>query len=381
MTSASNGVVVKPVCSKRDLKRFIRFPWKIYRNDPAWVPPLLMEEKKRLDRNKHPFFEHAEAELFLAYRNGELVGRVSAQIDHLHNETHKEKTGFFGFFECIDDAQVAETLLDQAAAWLQERGMSQIRGPFSFSINEEAGLLVDGHEHPPSVLMGHHRPYYETLLKDWGLNKLMDLYCWSYDSAQPIPAEVLEIAEEVRKYPGLTIREVNRKTLNEDVKIIFDVFNSAWRHNWGFVPLTQAELDQVTKDFKMILEPKLALIAEVNGEPAAIALALPNINDAIKDLNGRLFPTGAFKLLYRLKRNKIKSARLILLGIKKEFRGDILGGLSILLYSEMHRRSQVLGHWGGELSWTLEDNQKINVGIQMMGGECYKTYRIFEKAL
>jgi hypothetical protein len=373
---------IRPVSSSSDLKKFIRLPWKIYKNDPAWTPPLLMERKEFLDPKKNPFFEHAEVALFLAEKDGEPVGRISAQVDHLHNETHKERTGFFGLFECIDDPDVASALLNNAGGWLKTRGMDRIRGPFSFSINEEVGIVVKGRENPPFVLMAHSAPYYEKLLEGWGLKKLKDFYCWRYDSSRPVPEAAMQLAEEARKYPGLTIREVNPKTLEQDVRILIDVFNSAWSKNWGFVPLTENEIKKAAKDFKLLLEPKLALIAEVNGVPAAISLALPNLNEAIKDLNGRLFPCGLPTLLYRIKRKKIRSARLILLGIKKEFRKDELGaGLSVLLYVEKHRRSQELGHWGGELSWTLEDNQKINFGIEMMGGEHYKTYRVYEKSL
>lgn len=375
-------LTLRPVESRSDLKKFIKLPWKIYKNDPAWVPPLFLERKEFLDPKKNPFFEHADAILFLAEKDGEPVGRISAHIDHLHNETHGEQTGFFGLFECINDAETAACLLDNAVGWLKSRGMTSLRGPFSFSINEEVGVLVKGQEHPPFVLMAHTAPYYAALLEGYGLKKLKDFYCWRYDSKRPVPEAALQLAEEARKYPGLTIREVNPKTLEQDVRILIDVFNSAWSKNWGFVPLTENEIKKAAKDFKLLLEPKLALIAEVNGVPAAISLALPNLNEAIKDLNGRLFPFGIFKLLYRIKRRKIRSARLILLGIKKEFRKDALGaGLSVLLYVEKHKRSQELKHWGGELSWTLEDNQKINFGIEMMGGEHYKTYRVYEKSL
>ncbi len=373
---------IRPVRTRRDREKFIRLPWALYRNDPAWVPPLLQERRDFLNPKKNPFFEHADMELFLAEKDGEPVGRISAQIDHLHNETHKEQTGFFGLFESINDPEVSSCLLNNAASWLKSRGMTVLRGPFNLSINEELGIVVKGQEHPPFILMAHTAPYYAGLLEHWGLKKLKDFFCWRYDSKRPVPEAALQLAEEARKHPGLVIREVDPKNLERDVRILIDVFNSAWEKNWAFVPLTENEIRKAAKDFKLLLEPKLALIAEVNGRPAAISLALPNLNEAIKDLNGRLFPFGLFKLLYRIKMKKIRSARLMLLGIKKEFRKDALGaGLSVLLYVEKHKRSQELKHWGGELSWTLEDNQKINFGIEMMGGEHYKTYRVFEKSL
>lgn len=377
-------VSVRPVKSRRDLSRFILLSWKIYRNDAAWIPPLLFERKQALDRKKNPFFEHAEGELFLAERGGETVGRIAAHIDRLHNEIHGEKTGFFGFFESIPDQQgqeVSKNLLDQAASWLRQRGMKTMRGPFSFSINEECGILVDGFEHPPMILMGHNPPYYPRLLEEYGMKKVKDLYCWRYDPLKPIPEGALQIAEEVRRHPGLTVREVDLQNFEHDVRIIQDVFNSAWRKNWGFVPLTEKETTKATEEFQKILDPRIALIAEVDKKPAAICVALPNINEAIRDLDGRLFPLGFLKLLYRLKCHRIRSGRLMLLGIKEEYRGTILGGLSVLLYVEIRRRGLERGYRMGELSWTLEDNQKINAGIEFMGGERYKTYRIYEKEM
>lgn len=373
------SVRVLPVQSRGDLKKFITLPWKIYRDDPAWIPPLLMERRQFLDRKKNPFFEHAEAEYFLAERNGEAVGRVTAHIDHLHNQTHNEKTGFFGLFESIDDPEVAAALLEKARQWLGARGMTSMRGPLSFSINEETGLLVDGYQHAPFILTGHNPPYYAELIENRGFKKLKDLYCWYYNSQKPIPEAPVALAEEIRKYPGLVIREVSRKNLERDVRIVLDVFNSAWSKNWGYVPLTEAEIRKSVRDLKRILEPSMILIAEVDGKPAGICLCLPNINQSIRDLNGRLFPFGFLKLLFRIKFKPPEGFRLVLLGVKKEYRGSILGGLSVLFYVEIHKRGKLLNLKDCELSWTLEDNQKINAGIEFMGGERYKTYRIYEK--
>lgn len=374
-------MIVRPVRSRSDLKEFIKLPWKIYRNDPVWIPPLLEERRQFLNPKKNPFFEHADVELFLAEKEGEPVGRISAQIDHLHNRTHNEQTGFFGLFESVDDPDVGASLLNNAAGWLAARGMKAMRGPLSLSINEEAGLLVEGFEHPPFILTGHNRPYYSKLLEGWGLKKTKDLFCWHYDSRKPIPEAPIAIAEEVSRHPGLTIRPIEPKRLERDVRIIQDIFNSAWSHNWGFVALTDSEIRKAVKDLRHILEPSMVLIAEMNGQPAAICLCLPNMNQHLADLNGRLFPLGLFKLLYRLKFKHPDGFRLVLLGIKKEYRGPVLGGLSVLLYVEIHKRGKLLGLKDCELSWTLEDNQKINAGIEFMGGEHYKTYRIYEKPL
>ncbi|MBI4197183.1 MAG: N-acetyltransferase [Deltaproteobacteria bacterium] len=375
------SVHVEPVVSKRQLKEFIKLPWRIYESDPAWIPPLIQERLDFLNPKKNPFFEHADVQLFLAYKNGELVGRTSVQIDHLFNQIHKEKTGFFGFFESENDPEIAVALIKKCEGWLKEKGMTKVRGPFSFSSMDECGFLVDGFQYAPFILTAHSTPYYPALAEQAGLGKAKDLYCWKYDGRNPIPEMPLAIAEEVRKHPGLVVREVDPGHLERDVRIIMDVFNSAWSQNWGFVPMTEAELKKAAQDFKLILEPTMALIAEVDGKPAAISLSLPNINQAIRDLDGKLFPLGLLKLLYRVKRKKISGYRLIALGVKKEFRGSVLGGLSVLLYVEMHRRGKKLGLKECELSWTLEDNEKINTGIEFMGGERYKTYRIYEKTL
>ncbi len=375
------SVAIRPVQTRREVDRFIKLPWKIYKNNPAWIPPLLLERKQFLNPKKNPYFEHAEVQLFLAERDGEVVGRISAQIDHLHNRTHKEQTGFFGFFESVEDFEVSSALIEEASAWLRNQGMKTLRGPFSFSINEESGLLIEGFEYPPYILMPHNPPYYSNLLEQSGLKKVKDLYGWNRDVFSPFPEEVYGIIEEVKKYPGLKIREVNPKDLKKDVQIIVDVFNSAWSQNWGFVPLTEHEVQKMADDFKLILDPHVALIAEVNGLPVGICVGLPNLNEAIRDLNGRLFPFGFLKLLYRVKRRKIKSGRVILLGIKKEYRGSVLGALSVLFYVEIGQRGRARGFRASELSWTLEDNEKINRGIELMGGERYKTYRIYEKSL
>lgn len=370
-----------PVDSPRLKKSFIDFPYFHYKSDPHWVPPLRMERADLLNPKKNPFFDYARVQLFLAQKNGSTVGRISAQVNQLHNERYGEKTGHFGLFECIDDGQVAAALFEAAGAWLQSQGMNKICGPFSLSINEECGLLIEGFDTPPYPFMAHNWPYYGGLLAASGFRKLKDLVAWKYDATRPVPETALAIANVVKDYPGLVIREVAKKKMPQEIRIISEVFNSAWEKNWGFIPWTERELTKAAKDLKLILNPKLALIAEVHGQPAAISIAFPNYHEIIRDLHGRLFPFGFLKLLYRLKTNKIKTSRLALLGIKKEFRQDVLQGLSVLLYTEMHRRGQELGVTGGELSWTLEDNEKISRGISLMGGEPYKKYRIYEKQL
>ncbi len=377
----SNGASfeIRPVRSRKERKAFLELPHLLYRDDPAWIAPLDMEQSDLLNPKKNPWFQHAEAELFVAWRDGRPVGRITAQVDGEHLRVQNEKAGFFGFFESIDDQKIADALLDSAENWVRQRGMELIRGPFSFSINEYAGLLIEGYDKPPFIMMGHHLPYYRALMEKAGYEKAKDLIAFSYDAIRPPPEMSAQFADEVAKHPGLVVREVDKRNLLADLKIVLDVFNEAWSRNWGFVPLTEPEVEKTAKDLSLILEPKLALIAEVDGEPAAICIAVPNINEVIADLRGRLFPFGFLKLLWRLKFRPPKTARLMLLGVRPKFRGSVLGGLSVLLYVEAHRRGQELGLVGGELSWTLEDNEKINVGIEMMGGERYKKYRVFEK--
>lgn len=381
MRDANKMIQILPITNKKLINEFIDLPYRLYKDDPQWVPPLKMERHELLSSKTNPFFQNAEVQLFLAQKDGKTVGRISAQINRLHNERYSEKTGHFGLFDCVNDPAVAAQLFNVAEAWLKSKGMNKIVGPFSLSINEESGLLIEGFDTPPFPFMAHNYSYYINLVEAQGFSKVKDLIAWHYDSTRPIPEPALQIAEVVKAYPNLVVREIDPKNLKRDVAIIADVFNSAWSNNWGFIPWTDAELDKMAKDFKMILNPKLALIAEVEGKPAAISIAIPNYHEAIRDLKGRLLPFGLFKLIYRLKTNKIKSARLALLGIKKEFRHDILSGLSVYLYAEMHRRGQELGLTSGELSWTLDDNEKINRGIAMMGGEPYKKYRVFEKAI
>lgn len=374
-------VLVRPVLSRADRRQFIQFPYTLYKNDPHFVPPLRMDRKDLINPKKNPFFENARAQLFLATQNGEVVGRISAQVNDVHNQRYNERTGHFGFFDVVDDEKVSKALFAAAENWLKEQGMQRMVGPFSLSINEESGLLIKGFDRDPFPYMPHNFPYYQNLVEGLGFQKVKDLIAYDYDATRPVPETAMQIADFVKAYPGLVVRDLDMKNLDRDIKIIADVFNSAWSKNWGFIPWSQKELSKIAKDFKMIMDPGMALIAEVNGEPAAISIAFPNYHEIIKDLNGKLLPFGFLKFLYRLKTKKYKSSRLALLGIKKEFRNDVLAGLSVYLYTEMHKRGQARGQRGGELSWTLDDNEKINKGIEMMGGVPYKRYRVYGKDL
>ncbi|MFI5301687.1 MAG: hypothetical protein ACHREM_26665, partial [Polyangiales bacterium] len=330
---------------------------------------------------KNPFFEHAEGTTFIATKNGEDVGRITAQIDHEHQKKYGDKLGFFGFLDTIDDAAVANKLLDAAAAWLKDKGMVAMRGPMSLCINEEAGCLVEGFDTPPSIMMPHHFAYQGALIERAGLVKEKDLFAWSY-TVGDVPARAKKAHDEIMKLPEVKIRSVDMSRMQSEVKMLMEIFNETWENNWGAVPATESELKKMAEDFKLILIPDLALVAEIDGQPAAIAIALPNLNEMIQDLDGKLLPTGVFKLLYRLKVKGPKTARLILLGIKKKYRSQKkYMPMSAALYVEMNERGRRLGLSGGELGWTLEDNHQVNLGIRGMGGKIYKRYRVYRRAL
>ncbi len=364
-----------------DTERFLDVARRVYRDDPSWVAPLDMDMGDRMNPKKNPFFEHARGTTFIAVRNGVDVGRCTAQIDQLHIDRYKDDTGFFGFLDTVDDAAVAKALLDAAADWLRKQGMKKMRGPLSLSINEEMGCLIEGFDTPPAILMPHHRSYQGGLIEAAGLAKEKDVFAWKYEVGEP-PTRARKAHDEVLKLPEVRIRSMDRSNMEAETRMVMEIFNEAWSDNWGFVPMTDTELKKMAADLKLILVPDLALVAEVNGEPAAISIALPNINEMIGDLDGKLFPLGLPKLLWRLKVKGPTSARLILLGIKKKFRiQKKYGGLSTALYVEMNDRGKRIGMKWGELSWTLEDNAPVNVGIKMMGGKVYKKYRVYSKQL
>jgi hypothetical protein len=362
------------------LRDFLEVVNYIYRDDPHYVRPLDMDVKQTL-KPSHPFFDHGEGTIFTAHRNGWCVGRCTAQIDHLHLERHQDDAGFFGFFDTIDDADVARELLDAACNWLAARGMKRVRGPFSLNFNGQVGCLVDGFGSPPTFLNSHHLPYQGGLIEQAGFAKLKDCYGWRY-TVGDIPARAQKAMDEINAMPEVQSRHADLNQLQRDVRVIMDVYNDGWSEHWGFVPLTEAELTQLAKELKLILLPELTMITEINGEPAAVGLALPNINEMIRDLDGKLVPTGLLKLLWRLKVNGPNSGRLIILGIRKKYRGvKKYAGLSLYLYGKMNQAGMRTGCTWGELGWTLEDNHPVNIGIKLMGGKIYKTYRLYEREL
>jgi hypothetical protein len=371
---------VTPVADKRDLDAFIRLPWSLYRGDPNWVPPLLMMEREEFSPQKNPFYQHADVQLFLARRNGDVVGRLSAHIDHEYNTYHDERTGCFGFFESERDPSTTASLLTAAEEWLLARGMDRVRGPLSFSTNGISGLLIDGFDSPPMVMMPYSPDHYPGLIEAAGFTKTKDLYAWRYNWSY-ISQGAARMANKLRQAPEVTVRIAEVKRFKEEVRNILDVFNDAWSNNWGFVPATDAEADKLAHDIRPIVDPHLVPIVEVDGKMAAFVITIPNLNEAIHDLNGHLFPFGFLKLLWRTKVRRLRTGRLILMGVRKEYRTRRYAGLAYLVLDELYHQAIARGYEWAEFSWTLEDNGLINSVIHKLGCDRYKTYRIYEKAL
>ncbi len=367
----------------RDVKDFIRAGFVVFRDDPMWVPPLDFEFKERLSPKANPFCQRAEVALFTAWKDGKLAGRCSATIDREHLKLWKDDTGFFGFFDTVDDQEVAKALMTSAEKWLKARGMKRMIGPMSLYANDEIGCLVEGFDYPPNLMMAHSRIYQGKLIEGCGLEKEKDLFCWKYDADNPFPERVLKAWEHIKSLPEVLLRSVDPSQMERELRDIMDIYNDAWSGKWGMVPALPDELKKIAKDMKLILDPDIAFMAEIHGKPAGMCIMLPNMNEAIADLGGKLFPFGWAKLLWRVKVKHPESSRLMLLGIKGEARHNVkrYGGLSAAMYVEVAKRGIAKGYKWGELSWTREDDAPINLGIRSMGAKVYKKYRVFQKAL
>jgi hypothetical protein len=375
---------LKAVETKADWDAFFGLPWKIYRGDPHWVPPLRIAVRDLLDVTKNPFFKHASMHPMLALRGDEVVGRIVGVIDDNHNKFHGEKTVFFGFLELVDDQALCNRLLDEVARWGRSKGMTLMRGPMNPSTNHECGLLVEGFDDPPAIMMTYNPPYYARLLEGWGLAKSKDLLAYEIDRRKSKFAErLLAQAERLRAGGRVTYRTIDMSRFDQELKVVQDIYNDAWEKNWGFVPMEPDEFRHMAKDMKMILDPELVLFADVGGEPAAFALALPDINQALRKIeDGRLFPTGLLKLLWHTqgpgRRKTLTRCRILTLGVKKKF---AQAGIGPLLYTEYLKRGPAAGYSVGEASWILEDNVPMNKALKLMAGERTKVYRIYDKAL
>ncbi|GGE60045.1 dATP pyrophosphohydrolase [Niveispirillum cyanobacteriorum] len=364
----------------KGVDRFIALPYRLHQGDPNWVPPLFMERQETLSPKTNPYFLHADVMYFLALRGARVVGRISAQIDRSGLDIRKDATGHFGLLAAEDDQAVVDALFEAAADWLRAKGMVHMVGPFNLSINEETGLLVDGWDRPPMLMMGHDLAYLGPRIEAAGLVKAKDVYAYLYDIEQDLPAGVRQMID--RPLPAnLRLRMLDMKRYEEDLGHVTSIFNNAWSGNWGFVPLSEAETKQMAKSLKLLINPKLAWIAEVDDKPVAFGVCLPNLNEAIADLGGKLFPFGIIKLLWRLKVAGVKTARVPLMGVRRDVGGWLQAILPFLVVDRMRLEARKLGYEWIELSWILEDNRPMRRMIEAIGSERYKTYRLYERAL
>ena len=368
---------ILPADTGRAFKQFIDLPWSIYRDDPYWVPPLKSDVRSLLSP-KHPFYDHAEKQLYLALQNGTPVGRIAAIINHRHDEFHDEKAGFFGFFECVNDQGVADALLGEAHEWLAQRGAEFVRGPVNPSTNEDCGLLVENFMSPPMVMMTYNPPYYADLLEEAGYGKAKDLFAYWYHVGKELPHRLERIVAKVKKRePGLTVRPIDMKRFSEELDVIKVIYNEAWEKNWGFVPMTGEEIDHMASQLKPVVVPEMVSMAFIDDEPAGFILALPDLNQVLKVLNGTLYTPRLLKALAVGKR--IRTGRCLTLGVRERFRKK---GIESAMFAQVWGAGIDRGYRYGELSWILEDNTIVHdTATRVFSAEHYKTYRIYERPL
>ena len=378
-----SNIEVSEVTSRQERDAFIKFQWEIYPNDPAWVPPLIIERKAFLDRKRHPFYRHGDAALFLARsrdRGSKIVGRIMASDDPNYNSVHQSNDGCFGLFECVDDRDVAAALFEVAASWLRKRGRTEIIGPIDYSTNYVCGLLIDGFQFPPTILTAHNPRYYPQLIESCGFSKAKDWYAWWFADPANAVGHLRRLATRVQRQWPVTIRPANLKNIRDESRRLREIYNQAWEKNWGFVPFTEAEIRFMTKELKPLLAPEFAWIAEIGDEPVGFILCLPDINVVLPELDGRLtrfgLPIGLLKLLFYKKR--IRKGRLIALGVIEKYRR---AGIAEMLVLRVMEETMVKRGITGELSMTLEDNFMINRFLEAIGAHRYKTYRIYSKSI
>jgi len=382
----ADKVEIQQVKTRQDLEAFIRLPFQLYRNDPNWVPPLLSERRAFFDPKHNPFFDHATVTLWLARRNGQVVGRISAHIDHLYNEFHGEKIGAFGFLETINDYAVAEALLSTARDWVKSQGMTTLRGPLNFSTNHEVGLMIQTTGRPPTIMMPYNALYYADFCDRFGLSKVVDAYAYLADLSQfhgdpsGLPRKIQRVAERMKEHAGLTARLPNMKDFDGELRRLKVVYNRAWEKNWAFVPLTDAEIDSMADDLRSVINPKLCVFVEAAGEPVGVSICLPDFNQVLKHLNGRLFPLGWLKALWYMRR--ITHCRLLIMGVTEEYRGR---GVEAVLIHETLKAALLNGFTSIEFSWILETNEPMNRIVHNLGTEygthVHSTYRIYQMSV
>ena len=378
-TASTSKIVVVPVTDRRGLAQFVQVPWLVYADDPAWVPPLLIERLEALSA-KEPFFLHARWQAWIALVDGVAVGRISAQIDQLYLDRYPDRSGYFGMLDAIDDPAVFAALFTTAEAWLRERGMERVVGPFNLGVNQEVGLLCEGYETSPFFLMGHARPYYHARVEALGYRGCQDMLAYLLDTQYQDNPRIARLRARLSK--KVKIRILDRKHKQQELALLRDIFNDAWSGNWGFVPFTEAEFEHIGSQLLLFLPKDFVLIAEVNDEPAGFIVLVPNLNEIIKDLNGRLLPFGWLKLLWRLKVKFPTTARVPLMGVRRQMHNTALGpGIATMLIEELGQSAHRAGVRVNELSWILDTNVGMRSIIERIGGKVSKRYRMYEKAL
>lgn len=370
-------VKVLPVTSSKMLMQFIMLPFELYKDDKNWVAPLIGEQKKFFDPKKNPYYKHSEVMLYLAYQNEKVVGRISAHSNTEHNKEHNENIGFFGFFECINSQEVADLLFQTAYDWNKSHGFTSMRGPMNFSVNQECGLLIDGFDSPPMIMMRHDMKYYQDLFDKAGMQKTMDLYAYLSIRTE-MPERIDRVAAAIERRTGVTIRSLakDKKQRRKDIETVFEIYTKAWEYNWGNVPMTKDEFDHIVDELLPLADPELVFIAEKNGIPAGFSLAMPNFNEVLQVMHGKVNPLTLFKAWRAQKR--IGSARVITMGVIKEFQGH---GIDTLFYYYSYKNGIPKGYIRGEFSWVLENNTMMIRVAEMLDAEKYKTYRLYDKAI
>jgi hypothetical protein len=372
----STGIEVQEVESPRQLKEFIMLPFKLYKGDPYWVPPLISERKRFFDKEKNPFYRGAKTKLFLAVKDRETVGRIATCINYYHNEFHMDKVGFFGFFESIDDPEVASKLFKVAMITLKSEGMEIMRGPTNFSTNHEIGFLIDGFDKPPTIMNPYNKPYLPKLAEKFGLKKVMDLHAYLITKDMPISERQMNIVKKIKERNKIRIRPLDLSKFDEEVQLVNKIYNQAWQRNWGFVPMPEDEFFHTAKSLKEIVDPELVFIAYVNDEPAAFSMAVPDINQVLIGLKGRLFPLGIFKVVWNTKiRRKITGIRMLTMGVIPKFQKR---GIDSVFYVDTYLKGVERGYHWAELSWILETNELMCRAAENMGAVLYKKYRLVE---
>lgn len=379
---ARQGLRLEPVAGKAGLQAFVGVTRTIFESDPCWVQPLTFERLDHLNQAKNPFLRAIDVRYWLAYHGERPVGRISAQINQRHLDRHRDATGHFGFLDAIDDPDVFAALLATAEGWLRERGMRRVVGPFSLSINDESGLLIEGFDRPPAMMMGHARPYYRDRLEALGYAKVKDLIAYDIAVDAPWPQAAHKLLDRAKTLPGITIRPLDMSRYREEIGAICRIFNDAWADNWGFIPFGEDEAAYLAKSIRPLVTKDSFAIGEIGGEPVGMTVTLPNLNEAIAGLDGRLLPFGWLQLLWRLKVRGVTSGRMPLMGIAKHLHGTSRGAaIALGMIDRIHQHYLALGYKTGELSWVLEDNRAVQAVIGLIGAKPYKRYRLFGKEL